>query len=79
MAQDVMKYLKWGQTGIQFIPKAKKTFKIVKHLLPKRKKKKKKTKKIIWRNIFNTIKKGILIIKEYCYYIKRMFLILKER
>lgn len=73
-----MKFLKWGQTGIAFVPKAKKTYRIVKRLLPK-KKKKKKNKKIMWKVIFNNIKKGIFIIKEYCYYIKRIFLILKER
>lgn len=78
MPQKAMKFLKWGQASIAFVPKVKKTYGMVKHLLPKKKKKKKK-KKIMWKRIFSNIKKGIFIMKEYCYYIKRIFLILKER
>ena len=72
-----MKFLKLGQVGISFIPKAKTIYLILKRF--KKKKKGKKKKKIMWKNIFNRIKKGFMIIKEYCYYMERIFCILKER
>lgn len=79
MLQKAMKFLKWGQMGITYAPKAKNVFSITKRFLPKKKKKIKKVKKNNIKAIFRNIKKGFSIIKEYCYYMKRIFMILKER
>ena len=79
MLQKVMKFLKWGQMGITYAPKVKNVFSITKRFLPKKKKKIKKVKKNNIKAIFRNIKKGFSIIKEYCYYMKRIFMILKER
>ncbi len=77
--QKALKFLKWGQMGITYVPKAKNVFVIAKRFLPKKKKKIKKMKKNNIKMIFYNIKKGFSIIKEYCYYMKRIFVILKER
>ncbi|NDO47779.1 hypothetical protein [Clostridium sp. MD294] len=79
MLQKATKFLKWGQMGIAYVPKAKSIFSITKRFLPKKKKKIKKVKKSNIKAIFRNIKKGFSIIKEYCYYMKRIFVILKER
>mgnify|MGYP007081460178 CR=1 FL=1 len=38
-----------------------------------------KNKKRICKNVFHNIMKSIIVIKEYCIYINKIFLILKER
>ena len=76
--QKAIKFLKLGQVGIGCISKLKHIHVILKRF-PKKKIPKKKNKKNIWKRIFCNIKKGFVIIKEYCYYIKRIFCILKER
>ena len=77
--QKAMKFLKWGQMGITYKKKKKNVFVIAKRFLPKKKKKIKKMKKNNIKMIFYNIKKGFSIIKEYCYYMKRIFVISKER
>jgi hypothetical protein len=79
MLQKAMKYLKWGQTALRFVPKTKNAYGVLKRFLPKKKKKQKKNKKRILKNVFHNIKKSIIVIKEYCIYINKIFLILKER
>ena len=37
MLQKAMKFLKWGQMGITYVPKAKDIFSITKRFLPKKK------------------------------------------
>lgn len=81
MLQKAMKYLKWGQTALRFAPKTKNAYGVLKRFLPKKKKKTKqiKNKKRICKNVFHNIMKSIIVIKEYCIYINKIFLILKER
>ncbi len=79
MLQKAMKYLKWGQTALRFVHKTKNAYVVLKRFLPKKKKKQKKNKKRILKNVFHNIKKSIIVIKEYCIYINKIFLILKER
>jgi len=43
-----MKYLKWGQTALRFVPKTKNAYGVLKRFLPKKKKKQKKNKKRIY-------------------------------
>lgn len=77
--QKAIKFLKLGQVGIGWISKLKYIPFILKHFPKQKKKRKKRKKKVMWKRIFCDIKKGFVIIKEYCYYIKRIFCILKER
>lgn len=81
MLQKAMKYLKLGQTALRFVPKTKNVYGVLKRFLSKNKKKQKqkKNKKRIWKSVFYNMKKIIIVIKEYCIYINKIFLILKER
>ena len=57
MLQKAMKFLKWGQMGITYVPKAKDIFSITKRFLPKKKIKMKKIKKKKKKNNFLKKKK----------------------
>ena len=56
-----MKYLKWGQTALRFVPKTKNAYGVLKRFLTKKKKKQKKNKKRILKNVFHNIKKSIIL------------------
>ena len=65
MLQKAMKYLKWGQTALRFVPKTKNAYGVLKRFLPKKKKKQKKNKKRIsqYKKIYYCDKRVLYLYK----------------